>query len=66
MTEVIRDRFDGAATTVPLDQLDDEHLRWWASLGSVEAAELLAGRPRPATGWANSAARRMGPGRGQA
>jgi hypothetical protein len=66
MTEVIRDRFDGAAATVPLDQLDDEHLRWWASLGVVEAVELLAGRPRPATGWANRAARRMGPGRGQA
>jgi len=65
-TEVTRDRFDGTAETVPLSSLDDEQLRWWASLGSTEALGLLAARPRPVTGWAAQAAGRMGRGRGQA
>jgi hypothetical protein len=65
-TEVIRDRVDGPATTVPLSQLDDEQLRYWASLGSADAVEVLAGRPRPLSGWAARTAQRMGPGRGQA
>lgn len=65
-TEVIRDRFDGTAVTVPLSSLDDDQLRWWASLGVVEAVELLATRPQRPSGWAERASSRMGRGRGQA